>query len=307
MRVSRRAYLIYLLGGAGYGAGCEIMRLYRRHNPPFPLRSHATDSDKALRDRPHPFHKSTFIGLQPAELDAMRANFELFGPAAEIIHSDFAEFLHREDVEAGSRARRPLTQLFVAYHVPQLIEDMRQQILQLLNDEDASSIQPILVGSAGGGCGSALVILVAQLLASPESRDQILAGFDDAILRRPIAFVAEPYAMADQNNDIQQSLIYAHAFGFRQEAGYLQQLSQLAEVNLTGLSNSRGVVLKTIQQLHRQLGNAAFWHMLHEQQIESVRANYGFTKYAGPDAPELYSNRNGRSPAAAGNGGRMNP
>jgi hypothetical protein len=195
----------------------------------------------------------------------------------------------------------------MAYHAPRLIEDMRQQVLELMNDEGASQIQPVLVGSTGGGCGSALMILNALMLAAPESRDQILAGFDDAILRRPIAFAAEPYAMADQNNEIQQNLIYGNAFAFRQEAGYLQQQSQLAEVNLTGLANSSGVVLKTISQLHRQLGNAVFWHLLHEDLIESVKANYGFTKYVGQDAPELYSHGNGQTPVARGNGRTVNP
>ncbi len=289
MEKSRRGYYFLLGGGAGYGAGREIERLHRRHDRPFPMRLHAIDSDKTLGDKKCPFHKFTFIGMQATEVDALRANIELFGSAAEIIDRDFHEFLHREDVAAGSRARRALTQLFTAYHATQLIEDMRQQVLELMNDEEASQIQPVLVGSAGGGCGSALMILHALLLSAPESRDQILAGFDDAILRRPIAFAAEPYAMADQNNEVQQSLIYGNAFAFRQEAGYLQQQSQLAEANLTGLSNSSGVVLKTIQQLHRQLGNAAFWYMRHEQQIESIKANYGFTKYGGRDAPERYA------------------
>lgn len=289
MELYKRAYYVLLGGGAGCGTGKEVLRLHQRHQRPFPMRVHAIDSDKSLRDQKQPFHKSTFIGLQATELDAMRANIELFGNAPEIIDHDFGEFLHREDVEAGSRARRALTQLFTAYHAPRLIEDMRQQVLQLMNDEEASQIQPVLVGSVGGGCGSALIILNALLLSAPESRDQILAGFDDSVMRRPIVFAAEPYAMADQNNEIQQNLIYGNAFAFRQEAGYLQQQSVLAEVNLTGLANSSGVVLKTIQQLHRQLGNAAFWYMRHEQHIESIKANHGFIKYGGVDAPERYA------------------
>lgn len=299
MEKSKRSYYVLLGGGVGFGAGREIERLHRRHERPFPIRLHAIDSDKALRDRKHPFHDSTFIGLQATEVDAMRANVELFGSVAEIIDRDFHEFLHREDVEAGSRARRALTQLFCAYHRLQLIEDMRQQVLELMEDEGASQIQPVLVGSTGGGCGSALMILNALLLTEQDSRDQILAGFDDAVLRRPIAFAADPYAMADQNNEIQQNLIYGNAFAFRQEAGYLQREGQMAEVNLTGLSNSRGVVLKSIQQLQRQLGNAVFWHMQHEPHIESIKANHGFTKYEGKDAPERY---NPRAEGPNGNG-----
>lgn len=289
MESSKIAYYVLLAGGVGTGAGREIARLLRRHLFSFLIRLHAIDSDKVLRETKHPFHHFSFIGLQATELDAMRANIELFGIAAEIIDTEFGEFLHREDVEAGSRARRALTQLFTAYHSAELLEDMRQQLLELMNEEGARQIQPVLVGSVGGGCGSALLILLTLMLADRESRAQILAGFDDAVMRRPIVFAAEPYAMADQNNEIQQNLIYGNAFSFRQEAGHLQARSQLAEVNLTGLSNSSGVVLKTIAQLHRQLGNAAYWHMRHASLIESTKANYGFTHYGGMDAPERYS------------------
>lgn len=289
MENNRRGYYVLLGGGAGAGAGREIERLHRRMGRPFPLRSHAIDSDKTLREQGHPFDRFTFIGLQPSELDALRNNIELYGEAAEIISQDFGEYLHREDVGAGSRARRALTQLFAAYHAEQLIEEMRQEVLELMTDGQAGQIQPVLVGSVGGGGGSALSILCALLLAETQSRDQILAGFDDAVMRRPIAFAAEAYAMADQNNSIQQNLLYGNAFAFRGEASHLQEQNQLADVYLTGLSNSSGVVLKTILQLHRQLGNAVFWHIQHEHLIESIKANYGFTKYDGRDAPERYA------------------
>lgn len=286
MAVDRRGYYVFLAGGTGSGSGEDLHHLFLRMAKPFPLRLHAIDSDP-LGKQSCPFDCFTHIGLTPAEVDCLRANIRQFGKAAEAIDQLFAPFLHREQVAAGSRARRALTQLFVAFHQRKLIEDIRQQVMGLMSAGDIDQIQPILVASSGGGCGSPLAILLALLLHDPATRSIILAGYHDSVLRLPIIFAADPYAKAERNNEIQQSLIYANSFAFREEAGWAQDREQLADVYLSGLSNGRGVVLRTVAQLHRHLGTIVFWHMVHEQLVASIKANHGFTKYGGVDVPEL--------------------
>lgn len=207
------AYYVVATGGTGRAAVPITIVLHQRLGRPFQLRSHAIDSDH-FDEHTSLFDATTYIGLEPDEVDTMRANISKYGPEAEVISEHFAEYLHREKVSAGSRARPPLTQFFAAFHRDKLIADMRRQVMQLMCDQDINQIQPLIVTSSGGGCGNPLSQELALLMDHPTSRGRILAGFSNAILRRPILFAIDPYAKADRNNEIQQMLIYSNAMAF---------------------------------------------------------------------------------------------
>jgi hypothetical protein len=148
-----------------------------------------------------------------------------------------------------------------------------------------------LFSSTGGGAGSALVILLARLLASPAYRARITRGLSPNLLDTPLAVVTEPWALAWRNGERHADKILANAYAFRVESALLESRQAFQYVFHQGLANEGGAVLDSEEQVSKTLGTAVFnlcahWSYLKARWVDSIDSAKVTDRYLGRDVPE---------------------
>lgn len=285
MTEARTGFLVAGLGGLGNDALPEVRALYKRAGEPFPLFLAQLDTD------PQPSASvdgACFMPLDRRALEAVRANPARFGPAAAEIVRRYVDFLDPEDAQNGCRTLRLLSQLSMAVYEDTLVDRLAEWVRNL-RKRGAHRIQPVFVSSSGGGCGSALQVLLAQRLADPTFRQRIAEGLGGETLQTPIAFVVEPFAHAIKSARVDANNILANAFAFRVESALLGPAFKY--VFHLGMANKGGTVLDVAREAAKVLGTSVYtfvreWPSIKARFVDTVDRRRLGSRYTGLDLPE---------------------
>ncbi len=304
-------FVTVLVGGVGLGAGEVHRQRYEADGRPFPNVTVALDTDPVTGEH---VDETIHIGLDGGKLDALKADPARFGRAAEVICQRMGNYLTPEDATNGSRTIRSLTQVAFAFHETQIAIGLRKAIHRLVDSHRVKSVIPVLVGSSGGGTGSALHVLLPHKLRDPVFRQRVLQGFDTSLLQSPICFVSDPYALAHVHSAPHAAKILANAYAFRIESAALERAHATKYVIHIGFANSKGTILSQPALINRVLGTSVYefqrgWPELKSRFVDTADVNALSDKgYTGSDLPEIRlaqrltkPNSNG---AAAANGGK---
>lgn len=294
------AFLNVVLGGVGLRAGAYHHQRYLADNRPYSQVTVQIDTDPNTASYVD-YHCP--ITLDAGKLNALMADPDKFGPATGIILKEYARFLNPEDIENGSRTVRCLTQLAFDYHAPDITRTLRDAVHTLVREQRTRRILPFFISSSGGGAGSALQVLLIRKFMEPEFRLQLTEGLHDAILNRPICFVAEPYALAQRNNSQHHSKILGNAFAFRLESEVLERTGGTKYVFHLAFSNRYGTILDDPRQISRVLGTAVHefqrnWPELKARFVDGPDVAALGDGYSGIDLPENWLRRGGEQWAA---------
>ena len=201
-------------------------------------------------------------------------------------------YLTAEDASNGSRTIRSLTQVAFAFNERRVIVGLRKSIHRLVDSHRVKTIIPIIVGSSGGGTGSALPVLLPFKLRDQTFRQQVLQGFDNSLLQSPICFVSDPYALAPVHDSSHGAKILANAFAFRIESAAMEKAHATKYVIHIGFANSKGTVLSQPALIARVLGTSVYewqrgWPELKNRFVDTTDVNaLSETGYVGRDLPE---------------------
>lgn len=304
-------FLVIVFGGIGRDAGGILYERFHRDMGPFPMKLIQIDTDPQTSDC---FDDSICPRLDAEMLAAMRADPDKFGPAVPTILDRFQRFLSPDDLANGSRTIRSLTQLAWAFHRAMIIRHLRQAIQDLLKAQRLSAVVPVIVSSSGGGCGSAGQILLLSEFAKLDFRHLLLEGMSSSLLRQPVSFVVEPFALAQLHSSLHHSRILANAMAFRIESEHLERRGATKYVFHLGLSNRHGTILSEPSQISRVLGTTVYeflrnWSEFRARFVDLEAATVG-AHYSGRDLPELmngnaFHRRDALPPAANAEGGAL--
>lgn len=281
----RAAFLVIAAGGSGFLAAKYIRALFEADNRPFPLWLMQMDTDPTSAGY---FDSSVPIGLNGVKIDALRCNPQKFGPTVARIIEHYKDFLHPEDVGHGSRTVRALTQLSFLYHKAAIRRALRQAIISLKHEGGFEYIIPVILGSSGGGTGSALLILLPLALLEPSFHGVLIEGLPPGTLRAPIGFVVEPFAYAEKHLTIHANKILSNAFAFRAECAAIERRKAYKYVFHLGLANEFGTVLDEPAEVARVLGTSVYqfqrhWADIKPRYVDTVDVQVIDGRYQGED------------------------
>jgi hypothetical protein len=299
---SSPAFLLLAAGGAGKDSARSAVRHHEAAGRPFALYTLAIDTDPSGFDA---FDSAINIAPTREAVSAILSNPHRHGPACQALFRHHPHLLERESLGRGARTHRPLTQAAFEIHEETLTEGFRAAIHALLRQEHGDRIQPVFVGSLGGGTGSAVAVLGLDFFVDGPRRDRMLLGLPPDLLAKPIAFAIDPYAHAlQQTNEVAPDRILANIYATRMElAEYEKRGKGFQYVFHLGLGNDAGAVFSTIEQVCHANG-LLVW---------SWMANYGYFKsravdgldfekvscrYCGDDVPEAFFPAHERPPYA---------
>jgi hypothetical protein len=287
--VSRPGFLLCWNGGTGVNCSAPFVRQAAQHCP-FPVVQLALDTDpESARRLVKLSDGDAFVPLQltARKINVVRANAKLFGPTVEAILAHHGDLLDPDNIHQGSRTIRLLTEVAFRLHYGRVRAALRAAILRLLQKGEADHVVPVLVGSTGGGCGSALTPLLARALGAKPTRQRLLRSLNIEV-RKPIAFPVDPLAQAEQVPDAQGRLILGNSFGFRDEvARYPQDFEYLF---WTGFASTSGVVLDRLDTVAKVVALGVHQLIVHWSKLKAIFVNnvdsFIQNPYLGIDRPE---------------------
>jgi hypothetical protein len=206
-----------------------------------------------------------------------------------IVH-DLERMLAAGDIMNGSRTTRALTQLALIFHREPLCRGLRRALTDLREQYKVSAVMPVLISSSGGGTGSAAQILLMDLLRQGEFRHRLLSGIPSDLLLPPMAFVAEPFAFANEASYLQARKIMANALAFRLESEQMLTQRAVSYVAHVGYANDGGTVLADPELMAKVLGHAVYeiergWGQLKSRWVDGPDDVASMTNYGGQDSP----------------------
>lgn len=298
--MSEQAFAFLLCGGCGRDSGRTIDQLYKSDGRPFPASCLYIDTEPGTV----PWAEKLDIGLLPSDLEAIMADPQLFGPVVEAVCRHYPQFLTHDAICNGSRTMRVITHLCVEYRLDRIRERLYASIRKLFRESGCATIQPVFVGSTGGGAGSALMVLLAILFAEPAFRSLISSGLSPYLLNLPVAVVAEPFAFAIKHKLKHQSKILANAYAFRVETALPAVQKCFQYVFSQGLANDGGAVLDTDVEISKSLGTCVYqlarhWPYAKARFVDTVDTAKTTDRYHGHDIPELRLDAGLRPPFAS--------
>ena len=169
---------------------------------------------------------------------------------------------------------------------------------------------PVIAAGSAGGTGSALLVLLADALHDREFKNRLTHGLPPNFVRKPIAFVADPYVHADLHDDeLHKNRLFGNAQATRIAIGKLQERNAYKYVFYHGLANEEGTVLDSLDDVYQTLGRAIYEFERNWQDIKALLVNTVDNhairgRYTGNDTMEamLLENGNGELAPAIGSG-----
>jgi hypothetical protein len=296
-------YLVVPMGGAGKASALSMIAQHRAAGGPFAMRTVAIDTDPQGLEA---FDRAINLATTREAVSAIRSNPRCFGPACRALVRHYPYLLDPETLGRGARTHRLLTQAAFEIHEDAVINGFRTSIHDLLKQQHAGIIQPVLLCSLGGGTGSAAALLVPHLLATSRYRDRILLGLSPDILAKPVIFAVDPYAHAlQQTNEIAPDWILGNIYATRTELAEYEKAGKgcMYTIHL-GLGNNAGAVFSAIDMVCEANGLLAWEWMANYTLFRSRTTDtLDFTRetcrYQGDDIPESRIPKQERPPYAA--------
>jgi hypothetical protein len=304
----KTAFLIIAGGGTGWNGA----RRFRQYAPrclasPFPHHLISIDTDKSnmaddrngrqTDDRNgrrasllEDVDEHVNIALTRDDVSVITANPERFGPAAAELVTKRKHLLVPEALEYGSRTTRMITQLATVRHRDRISAALEAGCSRLAASEGIRAIQPVVMGSGGGGCGSALLPLMTLILTDPKCQQAFAPNLADKI-QKPILLVAEPYAFASANTDETRRMILANAFATRLEISLLSRAQRVFLALRLGHGNDHGTRFDQLPDVYTALGAMAFmiaseFGYLIARGVDTFLKGLHTKRYNGSDVPE---------------------
>lgn len=281
------AFLNINIGGVGDRARQFMVDRYRADGQPFAMATIHLDTDPATT---LDADEHILLQLTGAQVDAMRANPDTFGPVSTAIIQHLKRMLRPGDTLNGSRTTRALTQLSFLYHEGKICRGLQDALTKLRQNFKVSQVTPVFVSSSGGGTGSAAQILLMDLFQRPDFRHRLLGGIPSELLLPPISFVCEPFVYARAASQMQGRKINANAYAFRLESEWMLQRHAANYVAHVGFANNGGTVLSDPDLMSRVLGYAVYevercWPALKGRWVDGPDDLASMTAYGGQDSP----------------------
>ena len=283
-------FLKIACGGTGREALETYVSAYRRDDRPFPMVSTLVDTEEAYP----PFVDDVVpIGIEAERLQAIIADPAAYGPVTEAVVEHYEHYLRDgAAIVHGSGTVRFLTQMSAEVHLSEIVRKIKAAVRRL-KKIGARTIVPLLVSSTGGGAGSALVVIFGNLFSDPCFVASITRGLNPHILQKPVAFVSEPFALADLHNETQANRILGNAYAFRVEVAYLEARHAFQMIFHQSLANDGGTVLDSPDEIYKGLGLAAYQfcrniHYIKARFEDTVENAKLFARYLGHDVPEAF-------------------
>ena len=281
---SRTSYLVLLLGGTGSDAGRIANLRWQADARTLPITFASIDTDQG-QSQFSEFHVG--ISLSPAQVEEIRATAPRFGAEMPRLLKQLGGAFSKHEATRGARTIRPNAQIAAIYYEQDIVAMLRQAIDRAMENSSVSSIQPVFVGSKAGGTGSALSILISELLHRSTSRARVLIGHRDEILRQPLVFVTTPTVhIRNPLTQKQGKKIAANEYAFDVEAAEQEKAGKARFIEV-GYSNSGGEILATRKAMVRQLGNT-FYEYLDSRFTDALPSALD-AGYLGPDVAENLS------------------
>lgn len=284
-------FLVVAVGGAGKASALGMIAQHRAAGSPFAMQTIVVDTDPAGLEK---FDRAINLAMTRDAVSAIRSNPRAYGPACRALVRYHPHLLDAETLGRGARTHRLITQAAFEIHEVAVINGFRSSIQDLLKQPHAGRIQPVLVGSLGGGTGSAAAILVPLLLATDRYRDRMLLGLPRDILARPVAFVIDPYAhVLQQTNEISPDWILGNIYATRTEMAEQEKASKACQhVFHVGLGNNAGAVFSTIDMVCDANGLMAWewmanFGLFQSRAVDSLKFFIDSCRYKADNIPEL--------------------
>jgi len=277
-------------GGTGLESLQTYANAYRRDHHPFPMFSVLVDTEEA----DPPFVDDVVpIGIETERLEAIIADPAAYGPVTEAVVEHYLHYLGDEAaIDYGSGTLRFLTQMCAEVHLSEIVQKLKDAVLSL-KKMGARTIVPVLISSTGGGAGSALVTIFGKLFSDPYFIKWVTTGLNRHILKKPVAFVSEPFALAALHSKTQANRILGNAYAFRVETAYLEARHAFQLMFHQSPANDDGTVLDSPDEIYKGLGLAAYqfcrnMHYIKARFADTVENAKLFSRYLGHDVPEAF-------------------
>lgn len=286
---SGNSYLAIFAGGVGGGACGAFRERYEDDETAVVVETVQIDTDRNERRTANDYID---ISFEPQRIDELRADPERFGFEIVSVVEQLGSLLHRTEAGKGARTEPLITQCAMAYHEETLLRDLRKSIDLLVDKGPGQQIQPVIIGSNGGGTSRAVSILLPVMFADQEFRSRLLAGLSDTVLAPPIVMVAYPVSHVRRSyTRRQETNILSNHMAWHREMDVLLRAGLVAYPVVVGYSNPAGVILDESDEMKEVLGHAAFDFMVDRGYFESrwtdtIRPAHELG-YLGQDCPEL--------------------
>ena len=228
------------------------------------------------------------VSMDAENVSELFANARRFGrPAA--IAVEHLKRINATELLDGSRTTPAFTQLALAYHTRLVLMSLRW-CLRRLRDQGATRYVPIVVGSNGGGFGSAMTRVLPMLLATRKFRNRLMVGVPESRLLAPVVMTAYPIGYArNASVDRQETKILANIYAWLREVDWLLGKGAIGRVMAIGYSNPAGVAIDTPTQMASVLGRSLYQFVRNYGYLMSraVDTDPALTEsYLGVDLPE---------------------
>lgn len=288
LSLGETGFVNLLCGGIGAAAHDVFYPRYLAEGQPFAQVSVHLDSDPKARPQSEFRVSLTVTGKH---IQALRANARRFGVEAVKIVETLLPYLDASDAGHGARTIRALSQLLYLYRLPEIRAALRDAVDSLRRHRRLRAIVPVLVSSSGGGTGSALQILLMQLLGERTELAHVLMGSAAELLRKPISIVAEPFCFVREAAPHHANRILSNSYAFRLESDEMLRRKVASYVFHVGYASATGTLLSTSRLMAQTLGNSLFEL---EANFDTFKARWVdgpdtaaiWHEYTGDDSPE---------------------
>jgi len=285
---SETGHLIVLAGGTGAEASKGLSEGLRMRGFEGEVVICHIDADEGEKT---PVERAFSVALDATKAAELIENAAQYGAWMPDLVEKIKPLLSAADVESGAATCRGFTTAAVEYHKAPFVKFLGRAVDALLNRPGISKVQPILVGSAGGGTGSALLAIIPWLLSQDSVMGRIAMGSSKTAIQSPLIVTGYPVLFAkDTEVPTKATNILANCLGFSRDMAELRRHGHIQSVMMCNSTNGAGVVLKTKGELgaavRRMTIEAVLNYDLFRQQTRDVRTARHRCGYAGLDTPE---------------------
>lgn len=281
-------YLIILNGGTGSESGNGMLDGLRIRGFEGEAVICHIDADEGETSS---VERTLSVALNATSAAELIENAAKYGDWMPKLVEQIKPLLTAADVGAGAATCRGFTTAAAEYHKEAIVKFLGKAVDALLNRPGICRVQPILVGSAGGGTGSALLAIIPWLLSKDPVIGRIALGSSRKSINPPLIVAGYPMLFAKETDvPTQATNILGNCLGFTRDMSELRRHGHIQSVMMCNSTNGAGVVLKTKEEFAAAVRRMTIEVVLNDalflQRTRDVRTARHQCGYAGLDTPE---------------------